>query len=267
VLASYHPKSAQVRQLATELNLGLDAFVFVDDNPVEREEVQQELPQVRGLAFPEHDDELPAFLEDLSGFFERKELTEEDRERTALYRRRLEGIAPAAAVGTDLTAFLAKLDMQMVMHDRSRGDRSRSVQLINKTNQFNANGKRWTEEEIAAVLERGGRLYGASLADRSGSHGEVISCLVGPDGVIEAFVMSCRVFQRRMEYAFLVALAGRGTRPVAVRYAPTERNEPFARFMEDPAFGGTAAGLQAFAAEAFASDHAGVLELFGVRWG
>ena len=267
VVASYHPKSAQIRQLAGELNLGLDAFVFVDDNPVEREEVQQALPEVRCLAFPTHDDQLPALLDELAALFQRRELTEEDRERTAMYRRRLEGMAPAATEGADLTVFLATLGMRLILHDRTEGERTRAVQLINKTNQFNANGRRWTEEEIAAVLGRGGRLYGATLEDRSGSHGEVISCLLGPDGVIEAFVMSCRVFQRRVEYAFLSALAAHGTRPAAVRFAVTERNEPFVRFIEDPAFGSGDADLRPLDAEGFARSHAGTLDLVAVTWG
>ena len=62
VVASYHAKSAQIRQLAEQLNLGLDSFVFVDDNPVELEEVRQALPLVRSIAFPRHDEELPGFL-------------------------------------------------------------------------------------------------------------------------------------------------------------------------------------------------------------
>jgi len=267
VVASYHPKSAQIRQLAGELNLGLDAFVFVDDNPVELEEVHQALPEVLCLAFPTHDEQLPALLDHLAAVFQRRELTDEDRERTAMYRRRLEGMAPSATEGADLTAFLSTLGMRLILHDRSEGERTRAVQLINKTNQFNANGRRWTEEEIADVLARGGRLYGATLEDRSGSHGEIISCLVGPDGVIEAFVMSCRVFQRRVEHAFLAALVAGGTRPAAVRFAVTERNEPFTRFIDDPAFGPTAADLLPLDAEAFARAHAGALALMAVTWG
>jgi FkbH-like protein len=266
VVASYHAKSAQIRQLSTQFNLGLDAFVFVDDNPVELEEVGQTLPLVRTLAFPKHDEDLPAFLDRLAACFDRREVTGEDRNRTELYRRRLEGMAPAEVKGADLTRFLADLQMRLVLHDRSEGDRTRAVQLINKTNQFNANGRRWTEEEVTGVLERGGRLFGASLADRSGSHGEIVSCLVGPDGIIEAFVMSCRVFQRRVEYAFLAALAGRGTPLVALRHARTERNEPFAQFVESEAGSDQDGELVPIDAPAFAASHDVDLRLFEVTW-
>ncbi len=266
VVASYHAKSAQIGQLAAQLNLGLDSFVFIDDNPVELEEVQQALPAVLSVPFPRHDDELPGFLDRVSTLFERRELTAEDQERTEMYRRRLEVAAPVEAAGSDLTEFLRGLQMRLTVHDRSTGDRTRAVQLINKTNQFNANGRRWTAEEISAVLARGGRLFGASLADRSGSHGEIISCLIGPDGVIEAFVMSCRVFQRRVELGFLTALVGRNVVPIAVRYARTDRNEPFTRFVGDPAFGLAAEEPLQFDAAAFAIAHAEVLDLFEVTW-
>ena len=247
-------------------NLGLDAFVFVDDNPVERNEVERAMPEVRTLPFPEHDDRLPAFLDELAAHFERRDLTEEDRQRTSLYRLQLEGMAPAEATGSDLTAFLADLQMRLTMHDRTGGDRTRAVQLINKTNQFNANGRRWSDEDVAALLAKGGRLFGASLADRSGSHGEVIACLVSPDGVIESLVMSCRVFQRRAEYAFLAALAALAPPPSAVRYAITERNEPFRQFAADPTFAALESGLLRWDAAAFADAHAAALSLVEVLW-
>lgn len=266
ICASYHAKSAQIRQLAKQLNLGLEAFVFVDDNPVEREEVQQALPEVLVLPFPNRDEGLPGLLEHLSALFGRRDLTPEDRERTQLYRRRLEGMVPADASGADLTSFLAGLAMKLTVYDRSTGDRSRAVQLINKTNQFNANGRRWTTAEIGEVLAQGGKLLGASLDDRSGSHGEVLSFLVGSDGTIQAFVMSCRVFQRRVEFAFLAALVGRGVRPTGVRTAATERNEPFRQFLLDPAFAADEGGVRSFDPAAFGRAHQDELALFDITW-
>jgi FkbH-like protein len=266
IVASYHAKSAQIRALATQLNLGLDAFVFVDDNPVEREEVRQALPSVRCLPFPSSDEELPATLDTLAALFARDALTEEDRARTALYRRRMAGIAPSEARGSDLTHFLTDLRMALRLHDRTEGDRTRAVQLINKTNQFNANGRRWTEEEISAVLAAGGRLFGASLSDRTGDHGEVIACLIDDGGTIEAFVMSCRVFQRRAEAAFLASLVARGVFPSRMRHVATERNEPFQQFIRQPAFESLSGEVTRFDAKAFAAAHSGDLGLFEVTW-
>jgi len=233
VIASYHAKSAQITELASRLNLGLDAFVFVDDNPVELTEVSLALPSVRCVPFPDQADKLPAFFSELGSLFVRQETTTEDRERTAMYRRRLEGMVPSALGGADISRFLESLGMTLTVHDKSRGDRTRAVQLINKTNQFNLNGRRVTDGEVGAALDAGGQLISASLADRTGSHGEILACLIGPDRVITSFVMSCRVFQRRVEYAFLSWLAAQPKAPVAMDWASTPRNEPFAQFVRD----------------------------------
>jgi FkbH-like protein len=233
IVASYHAKSAQISELASRLNLSLDAFVFVDNNPVELAEVSLALPAVRCVLFPQQAEGLTAFLSELASLFGRHEVTAEDRDRTELYRRRLEGLMPIALSGADISRYLSDLGMTLTLHDRSHGDRTRAVQLINKTNQFNLNGRRVTEQEVTAVLDAGGRLYSASLSDRSGNHGEILSCLVGADGVITAFVMSCRVFQRRAEHAFLAWLASQPHPPVGMNWATTPRNEPFAQFLRE----------------------------------
>jgi FkbH-like protein len=266
ILASYQPKSAQIEALARRLGLGLDAFVFVDDNPVELEEVGKALPAVRRLRFPAHEAELPAFLQTLSHTFHRGAITPEDRERTELYRRRLAGMAPEQAAGADLTTFLQDLEMHLTISERTRGDRARAVQLINKTNQFNLNGRRFTDEEVADLLADGGRLFVAALSDRHGSHGEILACLIGPDRVIRALVLSCRVLQRRAEYAFLAWLAASGLPPVGLAYLRTERNEPLRQFIDDPAFTPGDAGLL-FDPRLFAERHHDDLALFRITAG
>src|SRR5678810_907093 len=90
---------------------------------------------------------------------------------------------------------------------RSTLDRSSAASDVYKRqNQFNLNGRRVEDAEVAAILAAGGRLYGASLADRTGSHGEVLACLMDAQGIIRSFVLSCRVFQRRVEHGFLAWL-------------------------------------------------------------
>ena len=266
VLASYHAKSAQIRALAAQLNLGLESFVFVDDNPVELSEVGSALPQVHCVAFPERDEALPALLDTLVDRCGRREVTTEDRQRTELYRRRLEGMAPSELGGADLADFLRGLGMSLVVQDRSAGDRTRAVQLINKTNQFNLNGRRVDDERVATILAGGGALYTATLADRTGSHGEILACLLSSTGVVESLVMSCRVFQRRVEHAFLLWLierAGTG-RPLRLAHVATDRNEPLRRFLGGPAFHHAADGLVDIDAERFRADHGPDLGLFAL---
>ena len=127
IIAGYHAKSAQIRELAQRLNLGLDAFVFVDDNPVEVAEVSLALPEVRCVTFPQHDDGLATFLDEVARLFPHRDVTAEDRQRTAMYRRRLEGFVANDVQGADLTRFLSGLGMTLTTHDRSRGDRTRVV--------------------------------------------------------------------------------------------------------------------------------------------
>jgi FkbH-like protein len=264
IVATYHSKSAQIRELARHLNLGLDAIVFVDDNPVELHEVSQQLPAVQCVAFPSKDDELPALLIDLNARLARPEVTTEDRGRTELYRRRLEGMVPQTAEGADLKEFLRDLRMRLVLHDRSGSDRTRAVQLINKTNQFNLNGRRVTDDEVAATLSAGGRLLTATLEDRTGSHGEILAMLINADRVVTSFVLSCRVFQRRVEAAFCAWLAEQASPPVALSFAPTDRNEPFRLFLRDPTFSPAAAGIVSWDADVYAETHAEDLALFEV---
>lgn len=262
IVASYNAKSSQIRELAKQLNLGLDSFVFIDDNPIEIEEVSAAIPGIAAVRFPSTDDALPSFFDEIAALCARTVVTAEDAERTAMYRRRLEGMAPTTAEGAELTGFLRGLEMSMLIQQRTAADFTRAVQLINKTNQFNLNGRRVTEEEVASMLAGGGRLFTATLNDRTGSHGEILACLVDPDGVIRSFVMSCRVFQRRAEHAFLTWLASRDHAPRAVDFIATPRNEPIRQFLADSAFGPANDGVVQVDIEQFAKSHAGDLALF-----
>ena len=236
IVASYGAKSPQIRDIAKKLDLGLDSFVFVDDNPVELAEVGEALPDVHLIRFPASVNDLSTLIWEISRLFHRESVTEEDQDRTGMYRRRLAGMAPSDAVGSDLTDFLAGLGMVLAIRDRTGGDRERAVQLINKTNQFNLNGIRRSADEVAELLSAGGRLYTASLADRHGSHGEILACLTDGDDVVRSLVMSCRVFQRRVEHAFWSWLARREPSTAGLEFVETQRNEPIRRFMEDPSF-------------------------------
>jgi FkbH-like protein len=114
-------------------------------------------------------------------------------------------------------------------------DVARLAQLINKTNQFNLNGRRLTDEEVRAIVDGGGRLFSATLTDRTGNHGEILACLVAPDRIITTFVMSCRVFQRRVEYAFLAWLAAQSSPPIGLHWGSTPGNAPFGQFLREVA--------------------------------
>jgi FkbH-like protein len=264
VLASYDAKSSHIRQLAADLNVGIDAIVFVDDNPIELAEVSGALPDVTCVQFPAHDDQLQPFLAQLAGLFARRSVTDDDRQRTDLYRRRLQGVrSMPAQAGADLTDFLSKLEMRLTLFERSGGGRERAVQLLNKTNQFNLNGRRFTDQEVDQLLADGGKLYTARLDDRTGSHGEILACLLDPQQRIVALVMSCRVFQRQAEFAFICWLLGRTRPDLQLDYVATERNAPLRGFLDDAAFAVGADGAT-LDGERFLASHSAKLALFTV---
>lgn len=235
ILASYNAKSAQIKLLADELNLGLNSFVFVDDNIIELEEVSAQLPGVECIQFPTSTDQLPNFLKTVYSQFSKSVVTEEDKSRTSLYRQRLEGLAPSDLKGSNLDDFLRNLKMKMTIYDRTQGIQERCIQLINKTNQFNLNGIRYSEPEIKGILNAGGKLYSATLEDRTGTHGEVIVILVDQTNTVRSFVMSCRIFQRRAEFAFLIRLLEKV--PInSFEFKPSERNKPFQDFLQETSF-------------------------------
>ena len=263
VVANYGAKSAQIAELAKRLNLGLDSFVFVDDNPIELAEVSSSLPQVRALQFPAKVGDLLQLFQTLCMLFSRAALTAEDAERTNMYRRQLETMQADAMSGADLTAFLRSLDMQLTIHDRTRGKRERAVQLINKTTQFNINSRTIDDAGVAAILEKGGRLLTAELRDKTGGHGEILVCLISPERTVERLVLSCRVFERRVEHAFVSWLATNEP-PARFSVAETPRNVPALMFLKDRSFSPADSGVIAFDAGRFAADHAEDLKLFKV---
>jgi FkbH-like protein len=213
--------------------------------------------------FPARDDELPAFLDRLARLFDRRQLTAEDAERTEMYRRRL--VAQPPAEGDGLRGFLTDLGMVLTLRDRSAGDWTRAHQLINKTNQFNLNGVRLERDEMAAILAGGGQLLTATLEDRTGSHGEILACLIDASGRVCSLVMSCRVFRRRLEFAFMAWLLNRWRGPaLTLAFISTPRNEPARTFFADPAFTAESDTLSVDRAR-FLDEHREDLSLFTIR--
>ena len=235
IKAGYGQKSDALRQIATELNLGLDSLVFVDDNPVELAEVNATAPEVTTVTFAADEAGLLTMYASLDLLFHRDALTDDDARRHEYYRNRATTAERAAQAGS-VTEFLAGLEMRLTVHTRTPETWTRAIQLINKTSQFNVNGRKWSEDEVAAVLSEGGRLFTAELSDNTGDHGEIISFLIGGDGRVRAFVMSCRVFQRRVEYAFLLALKDHLGAVLPLPFEETARNTPFSLFINEPAF-------------------------------
>ncbi|HVC60171.1 MAG TPA: HAD-IIIC family phosphatase [Acetobacteraceae bacterium] len=230
-VANWSDKAGNLRTIAEELNIGLDSLVFIDDNPFERNLVRQELPMV---AVPEVSDDptyYPRAIAD-AGYFEGLSVTDEDRERTSQYQGNKARDALKASA-TDLPSYLRGLEMQLVWKRFDRVGLQRIVQLINKSNQFNLTTRRYTDEDVLAVMADP-NAFGLQLRllDRFGDNG-VIAIIVGrlrdnQDLYIDTWLMSCRVLGRQVEPTTLNLIARQalklGARRLVGEYIPTRKN-------------------------------------------
>jgi FkbH-like protein len=229
--ANWEPKSENIRAMAPELNLGLDSFVFVDDNPAEIEIVRQFVPEVTTILLGPDPSDYVGQLAD-SRLFEPRSITGEDAERTGQYRSEAQRQALAASV-TDMGAYLESLQMEAVISEFAPVDVPRLSQLINKSNQFNLTTRRRSEAEVIAVMTDENCIsYSVRLKDRFGDHGLisiVIGEKVGEAMRIDTWLMSCRVLKRGVEEIVLNELArlakSRGCRSLLGTYLPTSKNE------------------------------------------
>lgn len=228
--ANWNDKASNIRAIAQELNLGLDAFVFLDDNPVERGLVRQMLPEV---AVPELPDDPAFYVRTLraAGYFEAVAFSEEDRKRADFYSHNARRVSLQKQSG-DMESYLRSLDMVMTIAPFDAVGRARISQLCNKSNQYNLTTHRYTQADIAAIeMDPLCTHWQIRLEDIYGDNGmiSVIICrTIENDWYIDTWLMSCRVLGRKVEDAALqhmVATArARGIARIIGIYVPTERN-------------------------------------------
>lgn len=229
IKANWEPKSENLIQLADGLTLLPESFVFVDDNPAEREIVRQQIP---GVAAPELEKaEKYIQMIDRNGWFEVTNFSNDDIKRAEMYKSNAERSAGQSRF-TDYKDYLLSLEMTAEIKPFSPMYMSRIAQLTNKSNQFNLTTKRFTQNEITDAANDGRNitLYG-KLIDKFGDNG-VVSVTIGElDEAlchIRLWLMSCRVLKRDMEFAMmdeLVRLAlERGVKEVRGYYYPTAKN-------------------------------------------
>ena len=230
--ANWEDKATNLRAIARELSLGLDSFVFLDDNPLEREWVRSQLPEVAIVELgssPFH------YLRQLDGgdYFEALSLSGEDLARAGQYRVESQRESMRAS-SASLDDFLQALQLQASVEAIISKNLARVTQLVNKTNQFNVATRRYTEAQVRALAEDQQGWAGAfQMSDRMGSYGliGVLCCRPASDGVdweIDTWLMSCRTLGRQMEkFMFdrlVEAAVARGIRRIVGVYFPTAKN-------------------------------------------
>jgi FkbH-like protein len=231
-VANWEDKASNIRQIAHRLNIGIDSLVFLDDNPFERTLVRQELPMV---AVPEVPDDPSLYLYTLAdaGYFESLVVTDEDRERSSQYQGNIQREALKEST-TDLPSYLRSLEMELVWRRFDQVGLQRIVQLLNKTNQFNLTTRRYTPDDVQAVMADPAAVgLQLRLVDRFGDNG-IISLIIGRlDGkgamLIDTWLMSCRVLGRQVEQSTLNLLAAvardMGATKLIGEYRPTAKNK------------------------------------------
>ena len=234
---NWRDKATNIAEMAEELNLGLDAFVFVDDNPTECDLVAQVLPQVAVLRVPEKLYQLPQLIF-RDGLFDTLRLTGEDKRRSELYRSDAERKMTRGAFAS-LDDYLASLQTVAVIRRARAEEVPRVAQLSQKTNQFNLTTRRYSEEDIRRLIaDEDAAVFIVSAKDRFGDLGLVGVLIAMRDaGVasIDTFFMSCRALGRGIESAMAIhcisilnALWGRPN--WRAEYLPTRKNMQVADF-------------------------------------
>jgi FkbH-like protein len=233
---NWNSKAANLRSLASELNLGLDAFVFLDDNPLECAQVRAELPQVVTLQVPAEPD-IPSFLRNI-WILDKLGTTAEDAGRTRMYRENAARKALESSA-RDIGEFIATLGLEIDVAVPAAEEWPRIEQLTQRTNQFNFTTRRRSVLELKALAARGAYVSRVRVSDRFGDYGLVGVLIAEPDSralQVDTFLLSCRVLGRGVEHAMLRQLgahaASSGLEWVALPYLRTDRNVPARAFAD-----------------------------------
>jgi FkbH-like protein/thioester reductase-like protein len=235
---NWNSKGENIASLAEELNLGLDAFVFIDDNPVEIAGVESTLPEVLCLQVPKEAEALARWVENMWIFDPPLRAQGKRLNRTLLYQQEAKRKAYREGSG-DLVSYIEGLQFELTLDAMTDETLARSSELTKRTNQFTMTGERWGEAELKSYGEEPGRdIITLSASDRFGDYGQIGLLLLKEQGEVlqvDHLMISCRVLGRGLEVQLLSWLAKRaeerGLTEICFRAVETGRNIPAIRFL------------------------------------
>lgn len=252
-VANWEDKAGNIRYIQNTLNIGMDSFVFLDDNPFERQAVRSLIAEITVPELPENPEEYVDYLRSLN-LFETASYSEEDRVRTQQYQAEARRVSLQSQC-VDYDAYLESLEMVAEAKPFDSFHFPRIAQLTQRSNQFNLRTVRYTEQEIAAIAADGNyvTLY-FTLRDKFGDHGLISAVIMEKQEnklFVNTWLMSCRVLKRGME-EFIVnkmieAAANAGFSTVEGEYLKTAKNAMVANIYEKMGF--TCIGDGRFAAD------------------
>lgn len=238
-------KAANLREIARELNIGLDSMVYVDDSDFEVNFIKEQLSQVAVLQVTKELYNYPKLIRQNMGLFYSLSLSEENKTKTEMYKQQ-EKRKNAESKFKDIGEYLASLSLKITVNEDDESVISRAAQMSQKTNQFNLTTKRYTEKDIGNfITDDNSTVFSFSVSDRFGDYGVVGLCIVNIDCNsrrvdIDTFLMSCRVIGRNVEYSFMDYLIDFVKKDnisvVTSRYVQTSKNDQVKNFYENCCF-------------------------------
>lgn len=232
----WRAKSESVAHILETWNIGAGSVVFVDDNAMELDEVRNAFPELECIQFPRGDDQaIYHLLETLRDLFGKPRISEEDRIRLQSIRHGRSVHDKISATDGDSRRFLEQIDGEITLDFAKDPPDPRALELLNKTNQFNLNGNRYTQNSWVSYLQGSGNfLLVVSYKDRYGPLGKIAVITGHPVGdtlFVDNWVMSCRAFARQIEYLCLDQLFERfEVDRVSLNFSATARNGPLKDF-------------------------------------
>lgn len=223
-------KAINLKLMEKELNLSESGFIFIDDNPVERETVKGECPEILVPDFPEDSSELISLAEEIWDDYCRPlRVLDEDLNKTKMYRneakRKLD-----METSLSIDDYIKKLEIVVDIHKMQHEEKERVIQLIGKTNQFNLTTKRYTESEIIEFLsDPNYSIFVVHSADKYGDNGLISVIILKEENdyvIIDSFLMSCRVMGRKIEDVIINEIAAYYHKRLVGEYIATAKNVP-----------------------------------------
>ena len=243
--SNWSDKVTNLRQIAKELNIGLDSLVFIDDSSFEVNLIKEQLPEITVLQVPERLYEYPKMLRENLGLFYNFSFTKEDKEKIKMYKQQIYRESTKKGF-SDIEEYLASLELKLTIFEDDETIIPRMSQMSQKTNQFNLTTKRYTEGDIKNFITADdSKIFSFSVLDKFGDSGVTGLCIINFDekrqtANIDTFLMSCRIIGRNIEYAFMDYLINfinkNKIKTITARYIKTNKNEQVIEFYETCSF-------------------------------
>ena len=227
-------KVTNLREIAGELNIGLDSLVFVDDSCFEVNFIKEQIPEITVLQVPDRLYDYPKMLRENLALFYNLSFTEEDKQKVGIYKQQVQRETIKKEF-SDIEGYLSSLGLKLTIFEDDKSIIPRMSQMSQKTNQFNLTTRRYTEGDIRSFIANNDtRIFAFSVSDKFGDSGVTGLCIINIDGNnkvanINTLLMSCRVIGRDIEYAFMDYLIhyikDREINMVKAKYIQTQKNE------------------------------------------